>query len=485
LGEIESRLRLHPAVEQVVVVAREDSPGVQRLVAYLVTKDRKVPAVDALRSHVEQILPSFMVPSAFVTLNALPLTPNGKIDRKALPAPESLGQALAGDYVAPRTLLQQQLAHIWSSVLRVERVGIQDNFFALGGDSLMAADAMLRLRDTISVDLSLRYLFKSPTIAELAGTIERQLDGSSKGDIATDVDPQRRDQSTIDHIAPRAGDALVETLERMSVRGNVLDPAEFCEIVRSGDGAAPVVCVGDARPIPFLLGRVSSSIPILQLKFDGVHVWPPYYLSAATQTEVYVHALENLGVEQRVAILGWSYGGTLAYQLGLALQDRGWSRIGVFMIEPDTPLRLLPFGRCQSLKRQFGQALRAFIGADNLARLKQRGQEPRSSLEVSELGDRYARWEFMLGHYQNNIHSVRPRPLKRPMTLAGCKSYHARFADAWRGVARSGFEQCIFPHGEGHAASFLDARCTDQWLTSFEHWYAGIWGPETARRSLA
>jgi acyl carrier protein/pimeloyl-ACP methyl ester carboxylesterase len=474
LGEIESRLRCHPALEQAVVAAREDSPGNKRLVAYLVTKEQKPPDIEELRSHLEQTLPSFMIPSAFVTLNALPLTPNGKVDRKALPAPETLGQAPAGDYVAPRTPLQQQLAGIWSSVLRVERVGLRDNFFVLGGDSLMAAEAMLRVRNDSGFDLPLRSLFEAPTIADLAAAIERDAgrptDSEGDATAATGLDHDRH--STGDDNGKLSRDDLTEKLESIWIRGNALAPGDFCEIVRSGDDGVPIVCVGDARPIPFLLGRVSNSIPILQLKFDGVHVWPPYYLSAATQTDVYVHALEKLCVEKRVAILGWSYGGTLAYQLGLALQDYGWSRIGVFMIEPDTPMRLLPFGRYQLLNRQFRQALTALYRG---ARPRLYGQEPQSPPEIRELGDRYARWEFMVGHYQNNIHSVRPRPLERPMTLVGCESYQARFADAWRGVARGGFEQCHFTHTDDHAACFLDAHCTDQWLACLEQWYAALW----------
>ncbi|HEV8070237.1 MAG TPA: amino acid adenylation domain-containing protein, partial [Planctomycetaceae bacterium] len=483
LGEIEGRLRCHPAVEQVVVAAREDSPGNKRLVAYLVTKDQKAPAIDELRSHLEQTLPSFMIPAAFVTLDALPLTPNGKVDRKALPAPETIGQAPVGDYVAPRTPLEQQLAGIWSRALRVDRVGIRDNFFVLGGDSLMAAEAMLYVRNTSGVDLPLRSLFETPTIADLAALIERESNSptNGEGDVTTATRLDHHRDSTNDDTRR---DELTEKLENIWVRGNALNPSDFCEIVRSGDGGVPIVCVGDARPIPFLLAQLSNSVPILQLKFDGVHIWPPYYLSAANQSDVYVRALEKLCLDKKVAILGWSYGGTLAYRLGLALQDRGWSRIGVFVIEPDTPMLFLPFGQYQLLKRQFRQALTTLFRGEDLNRFRMRCQQPTIPPEIQDLKDRYARWDLMVRHYQSNIDSIRPRPLQRPMALVGSESYMARFADAWRRVAHGSFEQCVFSNTDDHAACFIESRCTDQWLTCLEHWYASFWEAETARRSL-
>ncbi|MGH8614417.1 MAG: amino acid adenylation domain-containing protein, partial [Gammaproteobacteria bacterium] len=135
LEEIEHRLLAHPSVKQAVVVAREDKPGDKRLVAYLIpTKPAldTAASVEALRAYVGTVLPDYMVPSAFVYLKALPLHPNGKLDRAQLPAPD-VSAELAPQYVAPRTDTETQLAQIWAEVLRVERIGIHDNFFALGG----------------------------------------------------------------------------------------------------------------------------------------------------------------------------------------------------------------------------------------------------------------------------------------------------------------------------------------------------------------
>jgi amino acid adenylation domain-containing protein len=171
LGEIEAALVEHPDVHQAVVMAREDSPGDKRLVAYVVGHAEAVADVAALRVGLKQRLPDYMVPSAIVVLEALPLSPNGKIDRKALPAPE--GEAvIRGAYVAPRTAVEQALASIWREVLKLERVGIDDNFFELGGHSLLATRVMALARDALEMELPLRVLFESPTIRELTEWIE-------------------------------------------------------------------------------------------------------------------------------------------------------------------------------------------------------------------------------------------------------------------------------------------------------------------------
>ncbi|HYR08361.1 MAG TPA: amino acid adenylation domain-containing protein, partial [Longimicrobium sp.] len=165
LGEIEAVLRGHESVADCVVVARADA-GEQRLVAYVVGG---VEAAE-LRAHLRESLPEYMVPSAFVFLDALPLTPNGKLDRKALPAPEYA--ANADRYVAPRTPVEEVLAGIWAEVLRLERVGVTESFFDLGGHSLLATRVVSRIRDVFAIELPLRAIFEGPTVAELTGRVE-------------------------------------------------------------------------------------------------------------------------------------------------------------------------------------------------------------------------------------------------------------------------------------------------------------------------
>jgi acyl-CoA synthetase (AMP-forming)/AMP-acid ligase II/acyl carrier protein len=167
LGEIEARLAEHPEVREAVVLAREDVPGDRRLVAYVVGAVE----MDALREHVRRGLPEYMVPGAFVVLDALPLTANGKLDRKALPAPE-LASA-EETYVAPRTPVEEVLAEIWAEVLRLERVGVHDSFFDLGGHSLLVMRLLTQVRATFDLEISIRTVFSMPTLEAMAAEIER------------------------------------------------------------------------------------------------------------------------------------------------------------------------------------------------------------------------------------------------------------------------------------------------------------------------
>ncbi|QPQ89142.1 amino acid adenylation domain-containing protein (plasmid) [Burkholderia gladioli] len=171
-GEIETHLASHPAVREAVVIAREDAPGEKRLVAY-VTPNQEVPEDLALvlRTYLRARLPEYMVPAAYVMLQALPLTPNGKLDRRALPAPDSSAYAQRG-YEPPQGEAEIILASIWAELLGLERVGRHDNFFELGGHSLLAVRLMERLR-RLGLSLEVRTLFLTPTLAGLAVTLDQ------------------------------------------------------------------------------------------------------------------------------------------------------------------------------------------------------------------------------------------------------------------------------------------------------------------------
>jgi amino acid adenylation domain-containing protein len=171
LGEIEAALGEHPIVREVVVLVREDTPEDKRIVAYVVLNDELDTPADELRRAMKEKLPSFMIPSVFVVLEALPLTPNGKIDRKALPAPDQTRPDIEGAFVAPRTPIEEMIAAIWSQILKLEKVGIHDNFFSLGGHSLLATQVAQRVRENFNVALPLRLFFETPTVADLAAYV--------------------------------------------------------------------------------------------------------------------------------------------------------------------------------------------------------------------------------------------------------------------------------------------------------------------------
>ncbi|MDB4955273.1 MAG: Amino acid adenylation [Myxococcales bacterium] len=168
LGEIEAQLALHPAIREVVVIAREDAPGDKQLVAYIVGNGL-TPDVAELRAHLETELPPYMVPAAFVMLDELPLTPNGKLDRKALRAPAH--DVATRSHEAPRGDVEQALARLWAELLRVDHVGRHDHFFHLGGHSLLAMRLISRVRELLGVELSLSMLAEAPTLGELAARV--------------------------------------------------------------------------------------------------------------------------------------------------------------------------------------------------------------------------------------------------------------------------------------------------------------------------
>jgi acyl carrier protein len=174
LGEIEAALRDFPQCEQALVVLHEEACSEQRrLVAYLAMPSAPTHADLALRRHLKQRLPDYMIPSAFVILERMPLNANGKIDRKALPAPVRGGTGFGKAFVAPVGALEQQLADIWARVLGVAQIGRNDNFFELGGHSLSASTAIGQIRAALRVDMPLPLFFQCPSLQALAEEVQR------------------------------------------------------------------------------------------------------------------------------------------------------------------------------------------------------------------------------------------------------------------------------------------------------------------------
>jgi amino acid adenylation domain-containing protein len=191
LDEVEVHLSAHPSVQQTAVMTREDAAGDKALVAYCVPRGDDAPTSRELRDFLRARLPHYMVPGVFVTLPSMPITGNGKVDRKALPAPDAVRIQREGSFVAPRSLVEEQLAEIWTKVLRIERVGVHDDFFDLGGHSLLATQLISRVREVFQIELPFDELFERPTIAGLARAIEE----AEWGAVATPpLVPVSRDQ---------------------------------------------------------------------------------------------------------------------------------------------------------------------------------------------------------------------------------------------------------------------------------------------------
>jgi len=285
LGEIEAVLARHPAVGQVAVVAREDRPGDQRLVAYVVpdTAATEAPEPAALREHAGSFLPDYMIPAAFVELDELPLTVNGKLDRRALPAPgelERLGTEAESE--PPRTETEKALAKVWQDILGVEGVGRQDDFFDLGGHSLLATRVASRVRESLDVSIPLRALFEASTLAEAAARIDQE-----RGVVEDAVPPilplsaeERQAGAPLSFAQERLW--FLDRMEPESSAYNVpgalrlvgdLDvrslAASLDELVRRHDGLRTVFETRSGRPVQVVRPWRRSVLPVIDLSALG------------------------------------------------------------------------------------------------------------------------------------------------------------------------------------------------------------------------
>ncbi|AKJ30063.1 non-ribosomal peptide synthetase [Caldimonas brevitalea] len=217
LGEIETQLNTQPQVKDAVVIAREDTPGDKRLVAYVIAQEPGAVLVDALRAHLKAVLPEYMVPSAFVVLDNPPLTPSGKVDRQALPAPD-WNSLQTQQFEAPRGAAEQALAAIWQEVLQIERVGRHDSFFALGGHSLLAVQLIERLRQA-GWQAEVATVFNHPVLVDLAARLAR-------------------DGATVARVAPCLIEAGCEHITPELLTLVALEQSEIDTIVASVPGGA-------------------------------------------------------------------------------------------------------------------------------------------------------------------------------------------------------------------------------------------------------
>jgi acyl carrier protein len=180
-GEIEAVLVQHPNVAQAVVTVREDKPGEKMLVAYLISDHQKTPKTNeqennalltSVRNFLKDKLPNYMMPSSFVSMADFPMTPNGKVDKKSLPKPDPVQFGTDDTYVAPQTEMEKTIAIIWAESLKIPQIGIYDDFFALGGHSLIAIQIVGRIHEALGVDIALGSIFEFTTVSTFAKNIE-------------------------------------------------------------------------------------------------------------------------------------------------------------------------------------------------------------------------------------------------------------------------------------------------------------------------
>ncbi|WP_394425667.1 amino acid adenylation domain-containing protein [Streptomyces sp. SGAir0957] len=278
LGEIENALNTHPHIHSTTVTLREDTPGNKQLTAYIVTNEQV--DNDALRTHLRQQLPDYMVPATYVTLDQLPLTPNGKVDTKALPAPGPERPDLANAYTAPRSDTERILAAIWADVLGIETVGVHDNFFALGGQSISAVRMASRIREA-GLPVALQQIMRHPTVADLAAVLD----------------------------APRvnAGTGPGGLVVLLSSEDDPALPRLFC--VHPGGGST--------HPYRALAQRLAGAFTVYGVQAPGLNEGESPLVGFEAVAERYWREIRRVQPEGPCTLLGWSTGAVIAHAMGV------------------------------------------------------------------------------------------------------------------------------------------------------------------------
>lgn len=281
LGEIEAVLSTHPSVRQCVVVAREQG-GDKKLVGYLVPGADQKPVSRVLREFLKTQLPDYMIPSAFVVVSALPLTPNGKIDRGALPGPSRENSAMEVDLIAPRNELERQLVAIWENILKISPIGVTDNIFDLGVDSVLAAELFARIEKALGRNLPPGPLFQAPTIESLAALLRRSETVSKWTSLVS--------------IQPRGSKAPL-----------------FCV-----HGGAGTVLLFNS-----LARHLAPERPVYGLQARGLYGRNLPHSNVKDMAAHYVKEMRSLQAHGPYLIGGWCFGGVVAYEMAQQLQSAG------------------------------------------------------------------------------------------------------------------------------------------------------------------
>lgn len=282
LGEIETVLRQHPGINETVVVAREDTPGDKRVVAYFVPVNNATLTTVELRAFLKEKLPEYMLPSVFVTLKSMPLTPNGKVDRRALPAPAQADLVPQTAFAAPRDAVETELVQIWEAVLGVRPIGITDNYFELGGHSLLAVKLMNRIADTFGKTLPIAILLQAPTIEQLAAILRQT--------------------------------------------GSL--PAWSCLVpIQTGGSKLPFYCIhgvnGGVVRFHDLSLHLGSGQPFYGLQALGLDERYPCHTRTEDMASHYIKEIRKVQPQGPYFLGGYSYGGVIAFEMAQQLAAEG------------------------------------------------------------------------------------------------------------------------------------------------------------------
>ena len=304
LGEIESILIQHPSIAQCVVILREDRPGDKRLVAYYTQCDAQPPSILELRESLGTKLPEYMVPAAYVRLDALPLTPSGKIDRRALPLPDIQDVGVQDQYTPARNGIEEQLVQIWTEVLGIERVGIHDNFFALGGHSLLAVRLFSEINNRLGQKLPLSSLFQQGTVSQISQMIHE----------STECQPIAR---------------IVQLSDSKDGPSIIIMPGLNGELLYSKE----------------LVDRIEHRSNVVGLQPNLDTRFLDIYADFGRMAGEYVRVIRSHQPQGPYRVLGYSYGGILGFEIARQLEEQGQAVdfCGVIDtgIEPDLSYRQL------------------------------------------------------------------------------------------------------------------------------------------------
>jgi amino acid adenylation domain-containing protein len=368
LGEIETVLRHHPGINDAVVVAREDSPGEKRVVAYCVATPGVALATAQLRSFMKEKLPDYMLPSVFVTLKSMPLTPNGKVDRRALPAPDQAELASKGVFSAPKDAVESRLVQIWESVLGIRPIGITDNYFELGGHSLVAVRLMKRIEEAFGKTLPIATLLQAPTIEQLAALLRQ--------------------------------------------KGGV--PAWSCLVpIQTAGSKPPFFCIHGANGAVVRFHSLSKYLgadqPFYGLQASGLEAGQPCHTRAEDMASGYLQQIRKVQPEGPYLLGGYSFGGAIAYEMARQLAVQGQEHTTVVLFDTNFP------GRARAGSPSTSSAVVDLFRVPALERWKD-GRTLQDCLATSR---------------RSEAHACGRRKITRPYLILGGSFCFARITNRW------------------------------------------------------